>query len=81
MRWSGSARLWRSLEQCLVHRGNRGRPGRLEVSRPFEEAELAEAGRADDPAIGLERAEERRHDAVDVEQPHHIGAAIVVLEA
>ena len=49
--------------------------GRI-IPEPGEELEGVEAGRAADVRAGVERAQHRRDQAVDVEERHHLEAAV-----
>ena len=68
----GSAR-----DHRLVHRRHRGVPARVERGHRIEERMVIEARRAHDAAAACQRRQQRPHQAVDVEQRHHIQAAVL----
>jgi len=61
----------------LVHGGNGRVPRRVELLDESEESESAETGRAHDLGAGQQAGEHHSDEPVDVEQRHHVEAAIL----
>ena len=65
----------------LVHRGNGRIPGRVRLFQLREKSEGVEPIGAEDAGSGAERREDGGHQTVDVEERHHVHAAIVGRQA